>query len=250
MKKKSNFEIIKSRKVLLDAIAAGTQMEMVWIQDSIRGEFEKSIRSTCKENEIPLKVVPRKRLDIAVGQDHHGIAGFISLIQYYKIEDVLPMIYEKGETPFIVCLDGITDVRNFGSIARSAEIFGVHTILIPNSGSAQINSVAISSSAGALIHLPVCRTNSITSALKYLKQSGCTIFGAMAEAEKEIHSIDLNQPFAIVLGSEGKGISNAVKKTIDESFRIPQKGNTESLNVAVAAGIFCYQTYLSRTISS
>lgn len=245
---KSQFQksIIYGRHPIVDAIKSGASIDKVMLQQGIRGEFEKEIRQLTKSNNIPLQVVPKERLSKFVGGNHQGIVGFLSMLTYYKLEDVLPMIYEKSETPLILLLDGVTDVRNFGAIARSAEICGVHAIVIPHKGGAKINEEAIKTSAGALTRIMVCREKSLVSAIEYLQLSGIQSFASNLKAEKKIFELDWTQPAAIVIGSEGEGVSYPILKKTDENFIIPQKGTTDSFNVSVATGIILYEVTRQR----
>jgi 23S rRNA (guanosine2251-2'-O)-methyltransferase len=158
------------------------------------------------------------------------------------------MIFEKGEDPLLLVLDGISDVRNFGAIVRSAECLGAHAVIIPEKGSARITSDAIKTSAGALHTLPVCREKSILRAAEYLKESGIRVISATEKAEKEARSADFKGPLAIILGSEEKGISRELLSLSDQEIRIPLKGNISSLNVSVAAGILLYEAVRQRDV--
>ena len=238
--------IIYGRHPITDAINSGTSIDKIMLQQGIRGEFEKEIRHLTKANNIPLQVVPKERLSKFVRGNHQGIVGFLSMLTYYRLEDVLPMIYEKSETPLILLLDGVTDVRNFGAIARSAEVCGVHAIVIPQKGGARINEEAIKTSAGALTKIPVCREKSLISAMEYLQLSGIQIFASDLKATKKIYELDWTQPAAIVIGSEGEGVSFPVLKKVNENFIIPQKGTTDSFNVSVATGIILYEVMRQR----
>jgi 23S rRNA (guanosine2251-2'-O)-methyltransferase len=178
--------------------------------------------------------------------NHQGIVGFLSMIRYYTLENVLPMIYEKSEVPLVLLLDGITDVRNFGAIARSAEICGVHAIVIPQRGNAQINEEAIKTSAGALTRIPICREKSLISAMEYLELSGIQTYASDLKGEKKLFEIDWKQPAAIIMGSEGEGVSFPVLKKVNQNFIIPQVGTTDSFNVSVATGIILYEVVRQR----
>ncbi|GJM34653.1 MAG: 23S rRNA (guanosine(2251)-2'-O)-methyltransferase RlmB [Saprospiraceae bacterium] len=241
-------QIIYGRHPVVDAIKSGATLDKLLLQQGIRGEFEKEIRHLCREYDIPLQVVPKERINRLVkgNPNHQGLVGMLSLIPYYKLEDVLPTIYERSEIPLIVLLDGITDVRNLGAIARSAECCGAHALVIAHKGSAQINAEAIKSSAGALTTLPVCREQSMTKAMSILAVAGIQVLAGSLKAEKLLHHLDLKVPLALVVGSEGDGISNAVAQDADELFKIPQKGITDSFNVSVAAGIMLYEVMQQR----
>ena len=240
--------MIFGRHPVVDAINSGTAFDKVVLQKGTRGEFEKEIRHLCKKFNIPLQYVPKERMAKMTSGNHQGVLGYLSLISYYSIDDVLPMVYERSETPLFVILDGVTDVRNFGAIARSAEVCGAHALIVPQKGTAQINAEAMKTSAGALMNIPVCRTNSLISTIEYLQLSGIHVVASDLKGEKQLHELDLNVPIALVVGSEGDGVSQAVLKAVNERFIIPQKGQTDSLNVSVASGIMLYETMRQRLL--
>ena len=239
--------IIYGRHPVIDALKAGTQLDKIFMLQSIRGDFEKEVRQLASQYGIPLRVVPKDRLDRLTKGNHQGIIAMVSLVAYYRLEDVLPMIFEQSETPLIILLDGVTDVRNMGAIARSAECSGAHALVIAQKGSAQINAEAMKTSAGALNKIPVCREKSIVGAVEFLQLSGIRVLASDLQADQLLYDLDLTQPLAIVLGSEDAGVSSAVRKKADETFIIPQKGTTDSFNVSVAAGIMLYEVLRQRS---
>ena len=245
MKKKTK-NIIFGRHPIVEAIQSGMPIDRLLFQQGIRGEFEKEIRQLAKQFNIPVQVVPKEKLNRIIRANHQGIIGFLSPISYYKIEDVLPMIYEQSETPLLLLLDGVTDVRNFGAIARTAECSGVHTLIIPQKGSAQINADALKTSAGALTKIPVCREKSLLPAIRFLQLSGIQVLASDLKAQLPIFKLDMNLPTALIIGSEGKGISPAILRQANKTFIIPQKGTTDSFNVSVATGIMLYEVMRQR----
>ncbi len=172
--------------------------------------------------------------------------AWISLIEYQKIENLLPMIFEKGKDPLIIVLDGISDVRNFGAIVRSAECLGADAIIIPEKGSARVTADAIKTSAGALHTFPICREKSITKATTYLKECGLKIVGAAERSSKIASKVDLKGPLALIMGAEDKGISRELLSLSDSTIKIPMMGEISSLNVSVAAGILIYEIQRQR----
>ncbi len=238
--------LIFGRHPVLDAIRSGTPFDKLVLLQDLRGSFEKEIRQLSKLHNIPLQVVPKERLGRLVKGNHQGVVGFLSMLSYYRLEDVLPGVFEKSETPLILLLDGITDVRNFGAIARSAEICGVHALVVPKKGSAQINAEALKASAGALTKIPVCREGSLITAIDFLRLSGIRVLAGDLNASKKIYDLDFTLPTAIVLGSEGQGVSPAVLQKVDRKFFIPQVGSTDSFNVSVATGIILYEAQRQR----
>lgn len=241
-----NKQIIFGRHPVVDAIQAGQRFEKLYLQRGIHGDFEKEIRQLAKVADIPLQYVPKERLAKLTKGNHQGVVGLLSLIPYYRLEDVIPGIYERGEVPMILLLDGITDVRNFGAIARSAEVCGAHALVVTKSGGAPVNADAIKTSAGALSRLPVCRENSLVTAVEFLQQSGIIVLASDLHASKPVFKLDLTPPIAFILGAEDAGVSPTLLSKVDEQFIIPQKGETDSLNVSVAAGIMLYESLRQR----
>ncbi len=240
--------IIYGRHPVIDVINSGKGVDKVLLQQGIRGEFEKEIRKLTKEKNVALQYVPKERLNKIAGGNHQGILAYLSLLEYQTLENILPFIYEKSETPLILVLDGVTDVRNMGAIARSAECLGAHALVIPATGSAQINAEAMKSSAGALGNIAVCREKNLSSAINYLKMSGIKIFASSLHADKTIFQQDFSMPCAIIIGSEDDGVSPAILRRADERFIIPQSGESNSLNVSVATGIMLYEVVRQRNV--
>lgn len=240
--------LIYGRHPIIDAINSGTPFDKLILQKGIQRDFEIAIKQLSRQFDIPLQILPKEGLNKLAGGNHQGIIGFLSSVTYYKLEDVLPAIYEKPETPLLLLLDGITDVRNFGAIARSAEISGVHALVVPKKGSAQINSESLKTSAGALSKLMVCRESSLAGAIETLKLSGVRVVASDLQAKQMVYELDLTVPLAIVIGSEGTGVSPLVLQKVDQRFIIPQKGTTDSFNVSVAAGIILYEVMRQRGV--
>ena len=237
----SEKQLIFGRHPVADAIRDGQTFDRIFLQQGTTGEFEVAIRHLTREHDIPLQVVPKERLERFTRKTHQGVVGFLSPIAYYRVADVLPTIYEKGENPLFLLLDGITDVRNFGAIARSAELMGVHAIVIPYKGAAQINGDAIKTSAGALTKITVCREKSLVSTIELLKENGIQVFASDLKAAKPISEIDLTGPTALIIGSERSGVSQHVSRGAHGNFIIPQRGSGDSFNVSVASGIALYE---------
>jgi len=241
-------KLIYGRHPILDAIKNGMSMDKVILQQGITGEFEIELRNLCKANDISFQVAPKERLNKVTMKNHQGVVGFLSYIRYQKLEDVFPMIYDTGETPLIVVLDGVTDVRNLGAIARSAEATGAHALVIPNKKTAQVNAEAIKTSAGALTTLPVCRTASLSNAVDYLKMNGVQVVAADLKGKSMLQEMDLTVPTAIVMGDESEGISPHILRRVDTYFKIPMNGKTDSFNVSVASGIILYESIRQRSL--
>ncbi|MEM6723283.1 MAG: 23S rRNA (guanosine(2251)-2'-O)-methyltransferase RlmB [Bacteroidota bacterium] len=243
---KKDTQLIMGRHPVVDALKADIPLERVWLSRQIRGPFEKEVRQLSKEKGITLQYVPKERLDKTVRGNHQGIIAWRALIEFQDIEQVIPHIFESGAVPLIVVLDGVTDVRNFGAIARSAEVMGAQAMVIANQNAARVNADAVKTSAGALNVIPVCRVNSLPVAVEYLQQCGIQVLVSSLEAEKPLFELDLKEPTAFVLGAEDKGVSRAVARIADHQFIIPQAGQTDSLNVSVAAGMLLVETVRQR----
>lgn len=239
-------QLIFGRHPVMEAIASGRTLDKVYLQLGIRGDFERELRYLCKQHRIPLQVVPKERLHKMTSKNHQGIVALVAVLPYYQLEDVLPTIYEKGETPLILLLDGVTDVRNVGAIARSAVCCGVHALVMPQKGNAQLNAEAVKTSAGALQHLTICRPLSLVNAMKLLKESGIRTYASALSADKQLPEMNLSEPAAIVMGAEDTGVSKAVLAETDRQFIIPQTQQTNSFNVSVAAGIVLYEAVRQR----
>lgn len=231
---------------VIEAIKAGKEIDRVFVQKGLQGELFGELRKLMVDLEIPFQIVPVEKLDRLTRKNHQGIVCIITPIIFQHVEDILPIVYEEGKTPLILVLDGITDVRNFGSIARTAECAGVNAIVVPAKGSAQINGDAIKTSAGALLTIPVCRVISLAKTVEFLQQSGLRIVACTEKASDDYFKTDFTVPTAIVMGAEDTGISTDLIKKADYLARIPILGDISSLNVAVATGVVLYEVIRQR----
>lgn len=230
-----------------EALAAGKFFEKIWIQQPASHAVIREIIRELKNKKIPFQTVPEQKLNsLTKGKNHQGIAGTISEIEYFHLEDIVPPIFESGQVPFLLVLDKVTDVRNFGSIARTAECLGIHALVVPARGNAPVHQDAIRSSAGALLHIPVCRELNLKKSLEYLAGSGIEIIAVHEKTEKNIYEISLSGPVALLMGNEEKGISREYLKFCSGEGRIPMKGKTASLNVAIAASVAMYEVIRQR----
>lgn len=247
---KSNpLPIIYGRHPIETALKEKKSFEKILLLQSIRGAFEKKIRRYCKEQNIPLQMAPKERLNKITRKNHQGIIGFVAIVLYQSLEDIVAVMYDC-QTPLLVLLDGVTDVRNVGAIARSAEVCGANALILPKKGNAQINEEAIKTSAGALNTLPICRVGSLVTAIEYLKLSGVQVMVADLGGNQFLDEVDATAPLAIVVGAEDKGVSKEVLKRADTRFRIPMKGKTDSFNVSVVVGIALYEVLRQRRVPS
>lgn len=225
-----------------EALQAGKTVDKVWVQEGLASAAVKEILDELKKRRIIWKQVPVEKLNRLANGNHQGIVMAISTVDFARLDNVIASVFEAGQDPFVLVLDGITDVRNFGAIARSAACSGVHALVVPETGGAAINADAVKTSAGALLKIPVCRSNSLHHTLKLLKNSGLTIAGATEKGSKDIYQCDFSGPLAIVMGSEDSGLSMEAWKQCDILFKIPMHANgVDSLNVSVAAGIALYE---------
>lgn len=233
---------------LIEALKSGIEIEKVLIQSGSRSPQLSEVIRLTRERSVPYQMVPVEKLNRITRKNHQGVIAFTSAVVYQKLEYILPMLFEAGLTPFILILDKVTDVRNFGAIARTAEASGVHAIVFPTRGSALIGADAVKTSAGALTRINICREENLKTTIDFLKQSGLKIAAVSEKSDKQIWDNDLNGPIALILGSEETGISGAYLQMADLHLRIPMTGSIESLNVSVAAGIACYEVVRQRRV--
>jgi 23S rRNA (guanosine2251-2'-O)-methyltransferase len=241
--------IIFGVRPVIEAINAGKEIDKLYVQRDIKGSGLSELRNAIKKAKIAFSHVPIQKINRHTSGNHQGVLAFISPIELSDMEIIIPTLFEEGKTPFILVLDKLTDVRNFGAIARTAECAGVNAIIVPKRESAQINADAIKTSAGALHNIPVCKVNNLTDAVMYLQASGLKIVGCTEKTEQTIYDVVYNLPVAIVMGSEDKGISNQILKLCDDKAKIPMSGEISSLNVSVAAGIILYEAVKQRVNS-
>ncbi len=234
-------------RAVVEAIRSGKEIESLYIQRGIGGGLLNELRALMVEYNITAQQVPVEKLNRLTMKNHQGVVAYISPIIYQKVEDIIPQIFEKGEVPLILVLDAITDVRNMGAIARTAECAGVHAIVIPAKGSAQINPDAIKTSAGALYKIPVCRHDNFMQTVRFLQESGLQLVCCTEKTKEDIYSPDYTVPTAIVMGSEEGGIRNEIIRIADHLAKIPMFGEIESLNVSVSSGIIIYEAIRQRT---
>ena len=243
---KAQQELIFGLRAIIEAIKGGRDFEKVMMRYDLKSDLAMELKDLLKTTSIPLVKLPGEHLDKITKKNHQGAIGFASEIKYQNIEDLVPMLYDEGKVPFVVVLDSVTDVRNFGAIVRSAECAGAHAVLVPAKGSAAINADAVKTAAGALDHITVCRTNNLRESLKFLKDSGLTLFAATEKADAFYYEKDFTCPLAIVMGSEDVGIAEHNIEVCDDAVKIPMLGKIESLNVSVATGILLFEVVKQR----
>jgi 23S rRNA (guanosine2251-2'-O)-methyltransferase len=246
--KKENENLIFGLRPVIEAIKAGKEIDRLYVQNGLKNELSGEMMGLLKKHNIPYQYVPVEKLNRLTPKNHQGVAGFLSSVTYHKLQDVLPAVFEEGKVPLILILDRITDVRNFGAIARTAVCSGVHAIVIPSRGAAQINADAIKTSAGALHTIPVCREDNLKDTIDYLRESGLFVVGCTEKTNDLYYSNDYNLPVAIIMGSEENGISPEYLKLCDAHAKIPLSGDIGSLNVSVATGIILYEAVRQRNL--
>ena len=237
-------------RAVIEAAEAGKDIDKVLVKRELSGELFKELQEVLRRYEIPMQKVPLERIDRITRKNHQGVIAFTSAVTYQKLDQIVPFLYEQGKNPLIVVLDGITDVRNFGAIARTCEVAGVDAIVIPARGSVSVNADAIKTSAGALHIIPVCRENSLKDAVVFLKNSGIRVVAATEKAAKNYTVADMSVPVAILMGSEDEGVSPEILRVCDELVKVPQFGSIQSLNVSVAAGVMIYEVVRQRSIDN
>lgn len=235
-------------RAVIEAVEAGKEIDKIIVRKDLQGDLAKELFSVLNSNNITVQRVPVERLTRYTRKNHQGVIAFLSAISYENIEDIIPFLYENAKNPFIVLLDGITDVRNFGAIARTCEVAGVDAIVIPAKASVSVNADAVKTSAGALLKIPVCKEQNLTTTIKYLKDCGIKVVAATEKSSKLYTEVDYKGPIAIVMGAEDVGVSTENLRISDNLVRIPQFGTIASLNVSVATGIILYEAIRQRNI--
>jgi 23S rRNA (guanosine2251-2'-O)-methyltransferase len=244
--KKEKDSFIVGLHPLSEAILAGKEINKVLIRKGLKNENFISLFQLIRDHKIPYQYVPVEKLNRITKANHQGVIAFLSVIEYQNLESILQNCYESGRDPFIIILDHLTDVRNFGAIARTCECVGVDAIVIPSNGSVSVSPDSIKTSAGALNHIPVCRSENLDNTVKLLQDSGLTVLAATEKAEDIYFKIDLKGPIALVMGSEDAGINPSILRSADKLIKIPLLGEVKSLNVSVACGIVTYDIFRQR----
>lgn len=243
---KDKQEMIYGIRPVLEAIEAGKEIEKVLLQKGLQTLLLKELLALLKQNSVPVQYVPKEKLNRLTRKNHQGVISFVSPVSFFRIEDIMPMIYEKGEDPFILILDKVTDVRNFGAILRTALAVGVHAVLIPSRNTAQLNSGTVKSSAGAIYKIPICRTENLKVSINYLKGCGLRIAAITEKSSDNMYNSELSGPIGLLMGSEGEGVSPEYLKQSDLEVAIPMKGEIGSLNVSVATAVVAYEVLRQR----
>lgn len=231
---------------MIESLKAGKEFDKVFVQIGLKGDLSGELFHLMKLGNILYQKVPLEKLNRITRKNHQGVIAFASLVSYQPVNEIVQMAFEKGESPLLIVLDRLTDVRNFGAIARTAECAGVHGIIIPAQNSAQINADAMKTSAGALNFIPISKVQNLSRTLDSLKESGVQLVAATEKASKSYTQVDFSLPTALIVGSEEDGISPAFLKKADQAVKIPITGKTESLNASVAAALMIYEVVRQR----
>ena len=239
-------QVVFGIRAVIEAIESGKQVDKVLMKKDLGGELARELLSVTREYNVPVQRVPVERINKVTRKNHQGVIAFMAAVDYYHVDDIVPALYDEGINPLVVVLDGVTDVRNFGAIARTCECAGVNCIVIPERNSVSVNADAVKTSAGALNYLPVCRERNLVKAVQYLRDSGFKVMGASEKTDLNYTKADFTGPVAIVLGAEDTGISTDVLKLCDTLVAIPKFGQINSLNVSVAGGIMIYEVVRQR----
>ncbi len=233
-------------RAIIEAIEAGKDIDKILVKTDINGDLARELLAKAKEYGVLIRRVPQEKLNRITMKNHQGAIAILAAVPYHKLDNMIPMLYEEGRNPMMIVLDGVTDIRNFGAIARTACCAGADAIVIPSHNSVSITADAIKTSAGALFHIPVCRERSTLDAVKQLKENGYKIVAATEKGAKNYTKVDFTVPIAIVMGAEETGISDEVIRIADDLAAIPIIGDISSLNVSVAAGIMIYEAVRQR----
>ena len=224
--------LIIGQKKVIEAMNAGEQIERIYLANTVYGKQVDELRKIAEEHLIPVNKVPVEKINSFNIEDHDGCVALKGKIKYQDLQQVISFVVENGEVPLLLILDGITDIRNIGALARTAYSCGVHAIIIPEKGVGALNEDAIATSAGALEHISVCRVKSLHHAIDELHLNGIKVFASEMKSEENIFDINFLDPCAILLGSEDKGIQPSLYKVCDHKFMVPMKNDFETLNVS------------------
>lgn len=231
---------------VMEAIKSGKTIDKIFLQKGLQGELSRELIILLRENKIVPNTVPVEKLNKLTRKNHQGVVAYVAPVDFYDLEELIIQTQEEGETPLFILLDQLTDARNFGAIIRTAECVGAHGIIIPKSGAAPVSADTVKTSAGAVFNMPICKVDHLKDALFLLQASGVQTVAATEKTEDTIYQVDFKNPTAIIMGSEGKGVSPGILKLVDHKAKLPMYGNISSLNVSVAAAVFLYEAVRQR----
>jgi len=247
MEKRTTADYIYGTRAIIEAIEAGKEIDKLLLQRDLQNDLSQELLQVCRQYKIPFQRVPIEKLNRITRKNHQGAIAFITPIQFASLDNIISNAYSQAVDPLLIILDRITDVRNFGAIARTAECAGVHGIVVPARGSAQIGADAMKTSAGALNHISVVRAMNLKETIRELQENGIKVVACTEKVDDDIFDTDLTGPIALLMGSEEEGISAEYLKMADLKAKLPMSGQIESLNVSVATGVFIYETIRQRT---
>ncbi|WP_225321394.1 23S rRNA (guanosine(2251)-2'-O)-methyltransferase RlmB [Rhizosphaericola mali] len=241
--------MVVGRNPLVEALTTGANIDKILVARKASGEAIDQVRTLAREKNIPIQYVPNEKLNGLTNINHQGIIAFKSAVIYQDLQQVIDWVLSKGETPLFLMLDGVTDVRNIGAMSRSALCCGAQAIIIPDKGVGALNEDAVKSSAGALEQIQVCRVDSLLKALDTLHLNGIKVYTSEMNAKSKVYELPLSEPSCIIMGNEEKGVQSYLTKAADDKFTIPMKGDFDSFNVSVAAGIILYEAMKQRLLT-
>lgn len=246
MKPNQSADFIYGTRAVIESIEAGKEVDKILLQKDLKNELILELMSLAKAHSVPVQKVPVEKLNRLTKKNHQGVVAYLSSVVYASLDNVISEAYSKGETPLLIILDRVTDVRNIGAIARTAECAGAHAIVVPSRGTAQLGADAMKTSAGALNHIAVCRVENLKTTIKEIQANGISVIACSEKADILVYEADLTAPTAIMMGSEEDGISPEYMKLADGHVKLPINGQIESLNVSVASGIIIYEVLRQR----
>ncbi len=238
--------LIIGRQPLVEAMQTGKAIDKILLQKNVTGDVINTIRKLSRDLNVPIQVVPVEKLNGLTKANHQGVLAFVARVQYMDLQQVIDHVVSNGELPLFLMLDGVTDVRNIGAIARSAVCCGAQAIIIPDKGVGALNEEAMKSSAGALEQIHICRVNSLLKAVDTLHLNGIKVFTSEMRAEENVFELPFTDPCCVIMGDEGKGVQPYLSKAADHFFKIPMAANFDSFNVSVATGIILYEAMKHR----
>jgi 23S rRNA (guanosine2251-2'-O)-methyltransferase len=246
MIEQEEIDFVFGLRPVIEAIKAGKNIDKILVLNKIKSDNFNELKELIKENDIFFQYVPQERLNKVTKKNHQGIIAFLSPVEFSDIERIVPQLYEEGKQPFLVLLDKITDVRNFGAIVRTAECVGVHAVVVPEKGAAKIGNDAIKTSTGAIYNIPICKVKSLVKTVEFLKDSGVKVMSCSEKATERYDEISYEGPIALVMGSEETGVTREILNNSNHIISIPIMGKIQSLNVSVAFGVIAYEALKSK----
>ena len=243
-------QLVIGRNPVLELLKTGKAIEKIYVQQGLKGEFEIELRSLLKGRNIPVSHVHPAKLNGISSQNHQGVIAVSSIIEYTDLDNLIDSIYFRGDVPSLIFIDSITDIRNVGSIIRSAEVLGCHGVILGSKNTAIINHIAIKTSAGAAFNIPIVKVKSTNNAIDTIKKSGIAVYSSSLGSKTALSDVNFKTPYCVVMGSEDEGVTPHLLKLSDLEFSIPQLGKTDSLNVSVSAGIILYEALQQRNMTA